>query len=212
VKNGDDISEQVHEVPQKYIVIKTIRPKYVKRPVGPARTRNEDQPQTTILSAPLPPRMLPWSIATPSLLAHVLSGKFCDGLPFYRQEKIFARHGLIISRQDVSVKSSHSRSPSWLQDGIGSDLSGDADCCQGEPGVLDDQAMEILGIDIPGQQGRILGLGYGRQFGKQVSKVVVRIQPVELGRLDDAVQVGTGKGAPGATTDHPVLSFMWSSA
>lgn len=102
VKIGEDVSEQVHEVPQKYIVIKTIRPKYVKRPIGSARIRNEGQSQTTILSAPLPPRMLPRSIATPSLLAHVLAGKFCDGLPFYRQEKIFARHGLIISRQDMA--------------------------------------------------------------------------------------------------------------
>ena len=102
VKIGEDVSEQVHEVPQKYIVIKTIRPKYVKRPIESARIRNEGQSQTTILSAPLPPRMLPRSIATPSLLAHVLAGKFCDGLPFYRQEKIFARHGLIISRQDMA--------------------------------------------------------------------------------------------------------------
>ena len=100
VKIGEDVSEQVHEVPQKYIVIKTIRPKYVKRPVGASRTGTEEK--TTVLSAPLPPRMLPRSIATPSLLAHVLSGKFCDGLPFYRQEKIFARHGLIISRQDMA--------------------------------------------------------------------------------------------------------------
>lgn len=100
VKIGEDVSEQVHEVPQKYIVIKTIRPKYIKRPVGASRTDTEEK--KTILSAPLPPRMLPRSIATPSLLAHVLAGKFCDGLPFYRQEKIFARHGLIISRQDMA--------------------------------------------------------------------------------------------------------------
>ena len=52
--------------------------------------------------APLPPRILARSIATPSLLAAVLIGKFCDSLPFYRQERIFARHRLEISRQDLA--------------------------------------------------------------------------------------------------------------
>ena len=65
--------------------------------------------------------------------------------------------------------------------------------------------MEILGIDIPGQQRMIRSLGYGWQLGKQVPKVVVQIQTVEFGRLDDAVQVGTGIGTPGAATYHPVL-------
>jgi transposase len=100
VKIGEDVSEQIHEVPQKYIVIKTIRPKYVKRSLTKSLASAKEK--TTILSAPLPPRILPRSIATPSLLAHVLAGKFCDGLPFYRQEKIFARHGLLISRQDMA--------------------------------------------------------------------------------------------------------------
>jgi len=40
----------------------------------------------TILTAPLPPQILPRALATPSLLAHILSDKFCDGLPFHRQE------------------------------------------------------------------------------------------------------------------------------
>lgn len=100
VKIGEDVSEQVHEVPQKYIVIKTVRPKYVKRSLKTSPSAAKEK--TTILGAPLPPRILPRSIATPSLLAHVLAGKFCDGLPFYRQEKIFARHGLLISRQDMA--------------------------------------------------------------------------------------------------------------
>jgi len=46
--------------------------------------------------------ILPRSIATPSLLASIITAKFCDGLPFYRQERMFARHGLEISRQDMA--------------------------------------------------------------------------------------------------------------
>ena len=33
VRIGEETSEQVHEVPQKYIVIRTVRPKYVVRPI-----------------------------------------------------------------------------------------------------------------------------------------------------------------------------------
>jgi transposase len=106
IQIGEEVSEQVHEVPQKYIVIRTIRPKYVVRRVG-VRTvddesTTEETPTTVIKVAPLPPRILPRSIATPSLLAAVLIGKFCDALPFYRQERMFARHGLVISRQDMA--------------------------------------------------------------------------------------------------------------
>jgi transposase len=97
VRIGEETSEQVHEVPQKYIVIRTIRPKYVVKAVD-----GREGEAGRIKMASLPPRILPRSIATPSLLTAVLIGKFCDGLPFYRQEKVFARHGLEISRQDMA--------------------------------------------------------------------------------------------------------------
>jgi transposase len=51
-----------------------------------------------IVTAPMPPRLLERSIATPSLLAHVASDKFCDGLPLNRQEDRFDRLGVPIDR------------------------------------------------------------------------------------------------------------------
>jgi transposase len=101
IQIGKEVSEQVHEVPQKYIVIRTIRPKYVVRPLSRVSDR-DDTPDLAIRIAPVPPRILPRSIATPSLLSSVLTAKFCDGVPFYRQERMFARHGLEISRQDMA--------------------------------------------------------------------------------------------------------------
>ena len=100
VRIGEEASEQVHEVPQKYIVIRTVRPKYVVRRSDVEA--DESESASDIRVAPMPPRILPRSIATPSLLASVITGKFCDGLPFYRQERMFARHGLEISRQDMA--------------------------------------------------------------------------------------------------------------
>ena len=50
-----------------------------------------------MLRSPMPPRIIPGSIATPGLLANVLTAKFADSLPFYRQETIFARLGIEVS-------------------------------------------------------------------------------------------------------------------
>lgn len=101
VRIGEETSEQVHEIPQKYVVIKTVRPKYIVKPVRGSGLAKSDVP-VRMLIAPVPSRILPRSIATPSLLASVLTGKFCDALPFYRQEKMFLRFGLEISRQDMA--------------------------------------------------------------------------------------------------------------
>ena len=51
-----------------------------------------------IVTAPMPPRLIDRSYATPSLLAHIASDKFCDGLPLHRQEDRFARVGVPIDR------------------------------------------------------------------------------------------------------------------
>ncbi len=98
---GEETSEQVHEIPQKYVVIRTVRPKYIIKPESGAALPESEIP-FRVLIAPVPARILPRSIATPSLLASVLTGKFCDALPFYRQEKMFRRFGLEISRQDMA--------------------------------------------------------------------------------------------------------------
>ena len=50
----------------------------------------------------MPPLPVPKSIATPSLLAQVATSKYVDGLPLYRQEKIFERLGLDLSRATLA--------------------------------------------------------------------------------------------------------------
>lgn len=54
--------------------------------------------ESMLVTAPVPPQLLTRSLAAPSLLAHVLSEKFCDGLPFHRQEDRFTRLGLRLDR------------------------------------------------------------------------------------------------------------------
>jgi transposase len=56
----------------------------------------------TFKEAKGPASIIPGGIATPELLAAVLTSKYVDGVPYYRQEKQFERLGVELSRQDMS--------------------------------------------------------------------------------------------------------------
>ena len=47
-----------------------------------------------IVQAPAPSRPIERGLAGPGLLAHVLTAKYCDHLPLYRQSGIYAREGV----------------------------------------------------------------------------------------------------------------------
>jgi transposase len=58
--------------------------------------------QSAIETAPLPPRAFPRSLLAPSLAAHALTAKYCDGLPFFRVEQRLSREGLPVDRGTLS--------------------------------------------------------------------------------------------------------------
>lgn len=96
VRIGAETSEQVEIIPQQIKVIRHVRPKY-------ACSKCEGtEGEQAVKIAPVPPQIIPKSIATPGLLAYVLVSKFCDAIPFYRQEKLFRRIGIELSRVDFS--------------------------------------------------------------------------------------------------------------
>lgn len=90
---GEEVSEQLDVIPAKMQVIRHIRPKYACR-----RCEGVEDSGPTVAIAPPPAQMIPKSMATAGLLAYVLTAKFVDALPFYRQEKIFSRHGVELRR------------------------------------------------------------------------------------------------------------------
>ena len=57
--------------------------------------------QATLITAPKPPQPIGKGLPTASLLAQVVVSKFGDHLPGYRQEDIFARHGINIRRSTI---------------------------------------------------------------------------------------------------------------
>ena len=97
VRIGEEVSEKLDIIPAKVQVIRNIRPKYAcKKCEG----STDEGPSVRI--APVGPELLPKSIATPGLLAHILTAKFVDHTPFYRQEKQFERMGIDVSRKNMS--------------------------------------------------------------------------------------------------------------
>ena len=92
VRIGEEISEQYEYTPPKLTVIQHVRPKYA------SACDHEG-----VKIAPVPPQLLPKSMASPSLLAHITTAKFVDGLPLTRQSKQFERLGLDIGAGTMGV-------------------------------------------------------------------------------------------------------------
>lgn len=83
---GEDVSERLDVTPAKFRVIVTRRPKYAYR--------NRDG----VFQAPAPTHIVESGIPTERLLAQIAVSKYADGLPLYRQEAIYARDGVELSR------------------------------------------------------------------------------------------------------------------
>lgn len=93
-KIGQESTEELAIIPEQVKVIRHIRLKY-----GPCvceESREQEAPEVKI--APAPARIIPHSIVSPSLLAYSITGKFNDGLPFYRQSAQFKRYGVELTR------------------------------------------------------------------------------------------------------------------
>ena len=87
VRIGQETSEQLEYIPAQLCVIEHIRPTYACR-------KCEGNVETA--SKPLQP--IEKGLAGPGLLAQVITNKFGDHLPLYRQEDILARSGYEIPR------------------------------------------------------------------------------------------------------------------
>jgi transposase len=93
---GEEVSEQIEFIPAEIRVIKHVRPKYS------CRTCEREGTEVAIQIADVPDTLFPKSMATPSLVAQIISAKMHYGLPLYRQEKMFSEAGIELSRQTMS--------------------------------------------------------------------------------------------------------------
>lgn len=90
---GEETSEKLDIIPAVIQVIRHIRPKYTCKHCEGLETSGP-----VVKIAPPPKQIIEKGIATAGLLAHILTAKFCDALPFYRQEGQFERLGVAIPR------------------------------------------------------------------------------------------------------------------
>ena len=91
IEIGEEVSEQLDIVPAKIQVLRHRRKKY-----GCPSCKEG------IKTAKLPAQPLPKTNASPGLLAFAATAKYVDGLPLYRQEEIFRRLGIDMSRATLS--------------------------------------------------------------------------------------------------------------
>ena len=84
---GEESSERYEYIPAQLMVIEDVCKKYAC--------------ECTVKTATKPPQPIEKSTAGASVLAQVIVAKTVDHLPLHRQEKIFERHGVEISRKTM---------------------------------------------------------------------------------------------------------------
>jgi len=87
---GEDVAEKLDYVPGIFTVERHIRGKWVCAQCE------------TLVQAPVPAHIIDKGLPTTGLLAQVLVAKYSDHLPLYRQEAIFERAGMGLSRSTLA--------------------------------------------------------------------------------------------------------------
>lgn len=88
---GTEISEQIDIIPTRVRVLRHVR-----------KTCACPKCQLAPVTAAMPPQPIPKSNASANTLAFVATGKFVDGVPLYRLEKVLARYGIGIPRHTLA--------------------------------------------------------------------------------------------------------------
>lgn len=89
-KIGEETSEQLEYIPASLLVIEHVRLKYACKGC-----------QDHIVRAAKPAQPIDKGMPGPGLLAHILTSKYADHLPLYRQEGMLARHGVTLGRNTL---------------------------------------------------------------------------------------------------------------
>jgi transposase len=94
---GYESRKQADIIPQKRKIIEHRIMKY-----GPCDCEEsilKEEPE--VKESKMPARIIPGSMLAEGALSYIITGKFVDGIPFYRQEKILERFGIYITRQTM---------------------------------------------------------------------------------------------------------------
>jgi len=99
VKKDPTLYEKISE--ERTFEIDIIPPQLFKREIVRPKFKHVSDRSLAPVLAPAPARIAPGGFASAGLIAFVLTGKYVDHLPLYRQEQMLARYGAPISRQNL---------------------------------------------------------------------------------------------------------------
>lgn len=91
---GEDVSEVVEKRPASLVVVRTTRPKFVRK-------NRERMADTEVLVGPAHELPIERGLAGPGLLADTIVRRWQDHLPLHRLESIYAREGLELARSTM---------------------------------------------------------------------------------------------------------------
>jgi transposase len=91
---GEEVCELVERRPSSMVVLRVVRPKFVRK----ERERNAE---TSVFISPTVDLPIERGMAGPGLLADTVVRRFADHLPMNRLEKIYAREGMHLPRSTV---------------------------------------------------------------------------------------------------------------
>lgn len=91
-----EIRRELKFIPSRAVVVEYVQYIYGCRPCE----TNEIEPP--VVKAPMPRPAFPGSLASPSAVAYVMTKKYVDAMPLYRQEQQFSRYGVELSRQTLA--------------------------------------------------------------------------------------------------------------
>lgn len=88
-----EIRRELKIIPAKVSVVEHVSYVYA------CRNCEKNDVQTPVITAPAPKALIPKSLVSPNVMATVMSQKFVNAMPLYRQEQEFKRLGVALSRQ-----------------------------------------------------------------------------------------------------------------
>ncbi len=100
VQQDPDLYERIGE--ERTFEVEIAPPRLFKREIVRPKFKHRLDRNRAPLLAAAPARIAPGGFASAGLIAWALTAKYADHLPFYRQEKMLARWGAPISRQNLS--------------------------------------------------------------------------------------------------------------
>lgn len=95
-KMSEEVSRHIEIIPRQYKVVEDVYPIYS------CRNCEQNNVETPIVMAEREKTLFPKSFASSSLVAFIMTQKFVNAMPLYRQEQDFKRSDLLLTRQTMA--------------------------------------------------------------------------------------------------------------